>query len=269
MNLQPFPESIAVPLGAIAGTDLFLIVGERRDVSQTVVEMVWDGPTADYPWDTNPGTATILSTSLDDAAAGAGAQTVRVTGLDENYVEKAVTVTMNGLTPTALPGDWSRISIATVLTVGTVGGANAGEISIMLDGAVVSFMRGPIAPGIKAAGRSYLSGITVPAGKSFVFTGSMTFVEATKTISIELRFRRRLSVDDTVARAWSTSATLFGLTGFNNIPLVPSVIFPEFTDVELTAIAETPNAAVTNVMSGYFVDAAEIGVNQAPDARII
>ena len=89
---------------------------------------VWDGASA-YSWLAAAATLTISSASTNDTSAGTGARTVRVYGLNSDYEEIIVDMTMNGQTGVTIGTDLIRVHRAYVLTVGT-GGVNAGNIWI-------------------------------------------------------------------------------------------------------------------------------------------
>lgn len=76
----------------------------------------------------------LVSSSASDAAAGAGARTVSVAYLDSLYVAKTVILTLNGTTPVALPENIMRINGMVVVTSGTFGGTNLGNLSIRAAG---------------------------------------------------------------------------------------------------------------------------------------
>lgn len=69
----------------------------------------------------------IASSSANDASAGTGARTARVTGLDANYNFLEETVTLNGQTKVVTVGTFLRVNKLEVLTAGT-GLVNAGDI---------------------------------------------------------------------------------------------------------------------------------------------
>lgn len=74
--------------------------------------------------------ATILkvsSSSTDDTAAGTGARTVEIFGLDGNYNEISETVTLNGQTAVNTTNSYLRINRGIVRSAGS-GGKNAGVI---------------------------------------------------------------------------------------------------------------------------------------------
>ena len=88
----------------IAGEDPSILAvnkfGRNTDVDSAAAEDVWDGggiwvaPTA-------ARVHNLVSADAADDAAGTGAQTVLVTGLDGTWTETSETVTMDGITPVA------------------------------------------------------------------------------------------------------------------------------------------------------------------------
>lgn len=90
-------------------------------------ETVW-GPSSSYVQLTTAVAMELVSSSANDTAAGTGARTVQVIGLDGSYVPFTETVTLNGTTPVALANTSAiAINALKVLTAGS-GGINAGTI---------------------------------------------------------------------------------------------------------------------------------------------
>ena len=69
----------------------------------------------------------VSSSSTDDTAAGTGARTVEIFGLDGNYNEISETVTLNGQTAVNTTNSYLRINRGVVRSAGS-GGQNAGVI---------------------------------------------------------------------------------------------------------------------------------------------
>lgn len=69
----------------------------------------------------------LVSDSSDDAAAGTGARTVTIMGLDDDWAEQSETVTLDGTTPVDSDGTYRRVFRAFVATAGS-GATNAGRI---------------------------------------------------------------------------------------------------------------------------------------------
>lgn len=83
----------------------------------------------------------VTSSSAADAAAGTGARTIRITGLDTAYAFQSEDVTMNGQTIVQTAKTWTDVFAADVLTHGT-GKANAGDIHIVKTGTGGSYTAG-------------------------------------------------------------------------------------------------------------------------------
>lgn len=119
-------------------------VGHLRDVdTATVPEDVWDaGGVYVFPAALQEAAdIDVQSNSTDDAAAGTGARTLLIRGLDADYMEQEETVTLNGVTPIHLTGDYIRFFDARVVTVGT-GEVNAGDVNVYVPTATTGAITG-------------------------------------------------------------------------------------------------------------------------------
>jgi hypothetical protein len=92
-------------------------------------EEIWDGEGAYGGFLATATAMTISSSSANDTAAGTGAKTVTLIGLDSNWLQVSQTVTLNGQTGVAIPISLIRVFRAFVATAGT-GEVNAGNIWI-------------------------------------------------------------------------------------------------------------------------------------------
>lgn len=101
--------------------------GRNVDVDTGSVEDIWDGG---GQW-SEPSAAqvyTVTSTSTTDDAAGTGARTMQIYGLDSAGALQNETISLDGTTPVTLTNQYSMIHRMIVRTAGS-GGANAGTIS--------------------------------------------------------------------------------------------------------------------------------------------
>lgn len=96
----------------------------------TTASTVWSGGSTSYVQLTTGTALEVVSSSASDAAAGTGARTVKIEGLDGSYVPFSETVTLNGTTAVALV-QTSVIAINKffVVTAGS-GLANAGTVDV-------------------------------------------------------------------------------------------------------------------------------------------
>lgn len=138
------------------------LVGYNPSVS-TTASPIWSGGATGYVQLTAGAALEVVSASANDAAAGTGARTVRVDGVDSTYTPFSEIVTLNGVTPVALTNT-SVIAVnrTTVLTTGS-GLVNAGKIDVRaVTGAAVKSSIQAVA---ESAGKSADFIFTVPAGR--------------------------------------------------------------------------------------------------------
>lgn len=185
-----------------------------------------------YPWPTTTETVRIAAGgNVADAAAGAGAQSVVVVGLNGSWNEVRDTLTTNGiLASSASSNSYRRVYRAFVLSVGTYGGANTGAITIQNSTSLQTLA--VLSAGI---GQTQLSQYTVPDGYRAILTRINVNVENDNTATV--RMFQRQNADDT-----STPFTgkrlvhiIRDVTGDNEINLKSYVIFPAKTDLWLDA----------------------------------
>ena len=119
------PFGLQVSRGQIQGHSNVIVFGYNADVD-TSEESVWptDGT---VPHPSAESVLKISSGSTDDAAAGTGARTVFIEGLDGDYNVVSETVTLNGQTAVNTTNSYLYVNRFTVLTAGS-GGKNAGII---------------------------------------------------------------------------------------------------------------------------------------------
>lgn len=147
--------------GLISGVTITNKFGRNPDVDLlTTPEDIWEsgGVYTGFP-DITPETVSVLSSSASDTAAGTGSRTVRITGLDSNYVLTTEIITLNGTTPVASVNTYRRVHSMTCLTAGS-GGVNAGSITARYTTTTsVIFV-------VMSAGfnQTNCSGFTIPAG---------------------------------------------------------------------------------------------------------
>ena len=127
----------------------------------------------------------VVSDDARDGVGGDGALTVTVQGLDANWNEQEVTVTLNGQTPVATTGlTWIRIHCAFVASTGTYRGSNLGVITVIETESPAETIRTlPIGHG--QCGNSHYS---VAAGKAVLVKNYNIQIGTGKTATVHLRF---------------------------------------------------------------------------------
>jgi len=178
-------------------------------------------PVTDLGTNVLPTTAaavSIVSTSTNDVAAGTGARTVEIQGLDGDYNLQTSTVTLNGTTAVTTGSSlFLRVFRMKVLTAGT-GETNEGNLTASIGGSNVAQ--------IGAGNGQTLMGVyTVPAG----YRGYLTKFQASLSKNQEAQVQIRVK---TATGAWQIKG-LFGTFASTieykyDIPLE----FEEKTDIQ-------------------------------------
>lgn len=192
---------MAVALGLVPGHSRVAILGHNPDMDTGAHEDVW--PLGGiYPWQSAAVTLEILSSSADDAAAGTGARTVTLDGLDGAYEPVQQTITLNGITPVAVPTALLRVNGLRV-TPGATGsvGTNVGNITLRV-------VAGAIPQGYIEAGYgvSRQCVYTVPAGHTLMIFSSVFGINR-----------------NTGVGRFATFATMFRSLGTSRLPLEISI----------------------------------------------
>lgn len=195
---------------------------------------IWDGAA-----NTNanvPASALAINVSSDDAAdtaAGTGARTVQLFGLDADYAEVNETVTLNGVTPVTTTQTFLRLNRMAVLTAGS-GGVNAGPIYgyTGADTAGVPDDNDLIYSIITATKNQTLQcNYTIPANKSgLVYSIACTsFADLVTSIQCRLVMRP-------LNQVWQTKyqSVIFGAAWSQSFQT--PLLAPAKTDVEMRAI---------------------------------
>lgn len=226
-------------------------LGNNSDVDAgSEPEDIWTGGGL-YPWLTTATSLEIVSASASDTSAGTGARTVLISGLDINYVEQSDVVTLNGVTPVAVPKQYFRINTMVVTTAGSAEG-NVGLITLRDAGGGTT--RGLISPGISITRQAIY---TVPAGHTLSihsFFGSLNRAAG-------------ISQAATLATGFRSSAGVLRLplefTVSNTTPYRqdgdPGIFVGEKTDFMLkVTFASTTNMDVTAAFLGVLLNNASL-----------
>ena len=163
--------------------------GANGDVGGTA-EDIWT-PGGVYPWPEAAETVRIKAGGdATDTAAGDGARSVTIEGLDENWAEVSETVVTAGAgasDPTT--ATFIRVFRAFVATVGVYGAANTAAIQI--ENTTSTDVIGYIGAGL---GQTEMSQYTIPAGKKGYLLGIEATVDSAQ--SADLRMWQRQDADD-------------------------------------------------------------------------
>lgn len=122
-------------LGLVQGVTPVLLIGKNGAVT-TTYETIWDNSNQ-YTFLNSALAQSIVSSSANDAAAGTGARTISISGLDGSFNVVTETITLNGATPVALVNTYCIINSIVVLTAGS-GGVAAGNLTLSSTGPVTN-----------------------------------------------------------------------------------------------------------------------------------
>lgn len=234
VNDMQVPFYTRVAQGLVPGYSSFSVFGYNPDVDQTE-ESVWpDGGTVPHP--TTDSQLTIASTSTDDDAAGTGARTVYIEGLDENYEIVSETVTMDGTTPVTTTESYMYVNQFYVVTAGS-GGANAGEITAKVSTTVYDL----IATGYNNRTTAHYC---VPAGYTgYILEGVFTAGQDSGTTGVTGYLKQHSP--DGILRVGAVVALNNGSVSYD---FVNPYVVPEKNCIGASAIGSANN----NLISAYF-----------------
>jgi uncharacterized Zn-binding protein involved in type VI secretion len=231
---------LQVARGQIQGHRNVTVFGFNPDVDTSQVS-VWPLPSLI----TFPAAAlqmTVSSTSANDTAAGTGARTVVVQGLDANYNEVTETVTLNGQTAVTMSASLLRVNYAYVATAGSDNSA-AGDIYIGT-GTVTAGVPATTYDIIKFDYNNTTTGsYTVPANyTAYVSQGLFSSGQTGGSNQVQGRL---------LTRGTNNIRMTAALTSLNNG--VANYVFeyplavPEKTTIEATAVGSSTNNSVSSM----------------------
>lgn len=235
-KVEPF--GLQVSRGQIMGHRAVTIFGYNPDVG-TSEETIWTGGGIL----THPAPAGVLkvsSSSTDDAAAGTGARTIVLNGLDANYNEISETIELNGQTDVNTVNQYIRVQNLYVATTGS-GLTAAGTIYVgtgTVTAGVPATIYGEIAIGNNT---SLMANYTIPAGYTAYFTyGNIGSGQLTGSHQVTGRL---LAINGTGIR--KTSAIVAFGSGAQNFNFSEPLEILEKTDVEASAVSSSGNTQVS------------------------
>jgi hypothetical protein len=248
VRVQSVPYTYDISEGNVGGHSSWSKIGFNAAIGATELDMMpWASAAAGYgwkyPWPTEALTMTLVSSSVEDdpvvavtGAPGTGAYTVTVYYLTTGFVEKSITVTLNGQAAVAVASDIYRVQNMRVLTCGTSGAA-VGNLRLAT--------ATPLTYGYISATKTRQRQCvwTVPIGKTLYIT-SIAFSCAQQAASKYVRFTTRANYDEksntVLPRGLFMPYNEIALnnTGYNR-ELSPPTRLPATTDLTISAIADS------------------------------
>lgn len=235
------PYELQVAKGQIVGASSVNKFGANSNVG-TTEETIWTNG-GNITWPAAAFTAYIVSSDAADTSAGTGARTVTVSGLDADYKDKTVSVTLNGTSTVAISGTWLRINRAFVTSSGT-GGAAAGTITIQDVGATVVYAN------LGLGNQTQMAVYTVPAGHT-LYVDQITFTAAvsTGTNSAAAKLNTRDFGSNTFRTRYIADLQSGELINSLQYPLA----LPEKTDIEARAVMSAGTASIAAFFEGVLI----------------
>jgi len=240
--LSPLPTSELLHRMAVANNEIndlksIFKFGFNADVNGAE-ETIWDqGGIYSYP--TSAIQIKVSSTSANDTAAGTGARTVTVAGLDENYHEAEETVSLNGQTEVLTNTTFIRVFRAFVETAGSSGTA-AGNIYMgngVVSGGVPATVYAKISLG---ENQTLMSVWTVPAG----YTAYLTQIDIGTGTANNNQYIFAKIVNRPFGGVFRSSIKVTIQTGESVLDFPAPVVFSEKTDIEARANSSGANNSI-------------------------
>ena len=241
------PYSLRVAEGQVTGATSLFKFGFNADVD-TTEETVWSGG-GDLVY---PGAAGEVSISSDDTndvnPGGTGARTIKVQGLDANYLEIEEDIALNGQTQVVTTKEYLRIFRAYVLTAGSNGGT-AGTVYVGTTGATAG-VPAVIYASFGSANQTQMAVYTVPASKK-LYVDDITFTAALSAAdhSVTAKFKTR----EVATNTFRTQFIQVMQSDNNVSPFNYPLAIPAKTDIECRAVASTTNNQVSASFQGVLI----------------
>jgi hypothetical protein len=238
----PLPYGDAIAEGIIPGHAGKIKFGHNAAVG-TTEEVIW--PLSDgHSYLAAAETLQVSSSDADDTAAGTGARTILLEGLDTNKAELTETVTLNGASSVETTNAFFRLSRVSVITAGT-SLTNEGLISVKDNADVVTL--GQIVAG---RGQSQMAFWTVPADRTAFVKQIFAGESNNKKVTVRL-YSRDTTVTDA---AWQLKAELVvNLSDVTRNFFIP-LKFTEQVDIEMRAVASLTGGDVVAGFVLYYED---------------
>mgnify|MGYP003627691103 FL=1 len=242
------PYGLRVAQGTVTGAASLYRFGFNADVD-TTEETVWsEGGNIPYP--AAAGEVYISSSNANDVAgSGTGVRTIKVQGLDANYVQIEEDISLNGQTQVITTKEYLRVFKAFALTTGS-NGASAGTIYVGTTGATAG-----VPPVVYASfgdsNQTQMAVYTVPANKTlYIDEIAFTAAIASATNSVTVKFKTR----EHATNAFRTRFIQVLESNTTVAPFAYPLAIPAKTDIECRAIATTNNNQISASFEGVLID---------------
>jgi hypothetical protein len=234
---------LEVAKGNVPGHTAKFIIGRNTDVGTTYENVSGAGAAGVDAFPVAAETWEIISDSLNDAAAGTGAQAIFIVSLDENYEEQGQVVILDGTNAVTLTGTHIRSDQSTVIAAGSLG-FNEGTLTIR--DASSTDTRSTVLPEIS---ESQDGRVTVPAGKTGYLFDINPWFPKNEDGAVQTKIKPE-GADSAII----TSLTFPFYQNAFNIPITAKTQIPEKTDGWFDAKSTNIGAEVIVTSSFLLVD---------------
>jgi len=231
------PFELQVSRGQVAYHRTNFKFGFNPDVDDAL-ETVW-AQGGLYSYLAAASVLTVSSSNANDTAAGTGARTVEIFGLDASYNEISETISLNGQTGVSTSQSYLRINRAIVRTAGS-GGQNAGVIYAGT-GTVTAGVPANIYTTIAAGDNQTLMALwTVPAG----YTAYLHELLATVATTQNNKYCTATLVARPLGQVFQVKDKFVISEGSHHQEYSFPLKFDEKTDIEVRAIGDSASADI-------------------------
>ncbi len=178
------------------------VPGMADDAGSGTAVDLWEGDTSLYLYPSEPVTLSAVSDSAEDAPGGDGAELLKLSGLDDNWLLADLFLTLDGVTiaPTTISGASLR-RLFRAVAIDSTGTELSNEGTIDISGGGVLLARI-----LADAGRSWHGTFTVPEGQppAFLTSWRAGADKGTGPIGASFRVAKRTNTFDGVSGPWQT-----------------------------------------------------------------
>lgn len=207
---------------------------------QTITAATATGVAYAYP--AAAATLKVSSSSANDTAAGTGARTLLLAGLDANYAAISEVITLNGQTQVTTTNSYLRVTYTELLTTGS-GNAQAGSIYVGSGSATAGVPTTIYWQAEPVYNNWSFAGFTVPAGYT-AYISSYTITSQSTTANVNVSMALAVAEFGKTYIEYQSTARLSSNGTFDRHFDYPLAIDAK-SDVELRAWAST--TGVVNV----------------------
>lgn len=240
---------LLVAEGKIPGKKVVHKFGKNPAVGTTGFDTIWNGGGSYTGFDaTAAETVTITSSDANDTLLGTGLRTLRIWGLDANFLEQTEDIELDGTNPVTSINEYIRLDSAKGLTAG--GGTystNLGDITIAQSVTVANvFAVIPI-----GYGSTMIAAYTIPAGKKGYIITQSGAIANKNAAAVAIRLKAK--VPGTVFTVAGEAALNSLGTGFIERKFNVPGMLPPMTDIFIEAEASS-TVAVSAFLDILLID---------------